>query len=178
MDRTGQDIVVMLLKQMGAVSIKTMPAKITIAKFELDDDFKLTYVFEARRGEGTYLNRVAPYPMLLGQFFGEQDIVDYIAKDIDKFKRAKSSSKFDLFLAMENDMHELNRKMEQLFLNMKTPRADLEKIDHQLKEADRTMDHIAEHSELIGMVEEAGEDKESAGNDASRAAGAADQSSK
>ena len=33
MDRTGNDIAVMMLKQMGAFSIKTSPAKVTIVKF-------------------------------------------------------------------------------------------------------------------------------------------------
>lgn len=37
MDRTSNDIAVMMLKQMGAFSIKTSPAKVTIVKFLIQD---------------------------------------------------------------------------------------------------------------------------------------------
>ena len=77
MDWTINDIINMMLKQLGATSVKTVHANITVAKFEIED-YKMSYMYEAREDGSIYLSRVSPYPLLLGRFFGEQDVIDYI----------------------------------------------------------------------------------------------------
>lgn len=158
MDRTGNDIVVMMLKQMGAFSIKTTPAKVTIVKFLVEDEenldehpersLKLTYVFEARDGESTYLSRVAPYPMVLGLFFGEQDVIDYIRKDLARFKRACTSSRFGNFLRLAEDMSHFNRELEHLFLERKTSDESIQYLDTNVKKLQEALDQIKEDSPL------------------------------
>lgn len=158
MDRTGNDIVVMMLKQMGAFSIKTTPAKVTIVKFLVEDEenldehpersLKLTYVFEARDGESTYLSRVAPYPMVLGLFFGEQDVIDYIRKDLARFKRACTSSQFGNFLRLAEDMSHFNRELEHLFLERKTSDESIQYLDANVKKLQEALDQIKGDSPL------------------------------
>lgn len=158
MDRTGNDIVVMMLKQMGAFSIKTTPAKVTIVKFLVEDEenldehpersLKLTYVFEARDGESTYLSRVAPYPMVLGLFFGEQDVIDYIRKDLARFKRACTSSQFGSFLRLAEDMSHFNRELEHLFLERKTSDESIQYLDANVKKLQEALDQIKDDSPL------------------------------
>ena len=46
MENVSNDIVNMMLKQLGATSVKTTPTKITVVKFDISQDFRLTYLFE------------------------------------------------------------------------------------------------------------------------------------
>lgn len=158
MDRTGNDIAVMMLKQMGAFSIKTSPAKVTIVKFLIQDEehltghpersLKLTYVFEARDGESTYLSRVAPYPMVLGLFFDEQDVLDYIGKDLAKFRRACTNSQFGKFISLSEDISHFNRELEHLFLERRTSDESIQYLDSNVNKLQEALDQIKEESPL------------------------------
>ena len=130
----------------------------TIAKFLVEDEanldehpersLKLTYVFEARDEESTYLSRVAPYPMVLGLFFGEQDVIDYIQKDLARFKRACTSSQFGSFLRLAEDMSHFNRELEHLFLERKTSDESIQYLDTNVKKLQDALDQIKEDSPL------------------------------
>ena len=65
----SDDMINIMLRQMGAISIKTSPAYINIAKFEIGD-LKLTYMYEVR-DEDIYLQRVSPYPLMIGKIYNE-----------------------------------------------------------------------------------------------------------
>ena len=149
MENVTTDIINMMLKQLGADSVKTTPAKITIVKFDIAHDFRLTYLFEVHRDEFTYLQRVAPYPMMLGKFYGEQDIVDYIEKDYKKFCRAYGSSNFEKFLELASDLTMLDRKIEDLFLTRKVPKEALEELDEEMKKIHITLQEITERGPLL-----------------------------
>ena len=143
MDYTVNDIINMMLKQLGAMSLKTVHANITVAKFEIED-YKMSYMYEAREDGSIYLSRVSPYPLLLGRFFGEQDVIDYIKNDLEKFKRAQSSHKFEDYLKFVNELAKSSRQIEQLFLNnhvdadnMKDLLDDLRKVRQDLAEAEK-----------------------------------------
>ena len=45
MDWTTNDIINMMLKQLGATSVKTVHANITVAKFEIED-YKMSYMYD------------------------------------------------------------------------------------------------------------------------------------
>ena len=57
----SDDMINLVLRQMGAVSIKTSPAYISIAKFEIGN-LRLTYMYEVKE-EDIYLQRISPYPI-------------------------------------------------------------------------------------------------------------------
>lgn len=143
MDRVGQDIMTMMLKQLGAESIKISPAKITVVKFAIGDDLRITYMIEAREEQGSYVSRVAPYPMVLGRFFGEEDIIAYISSDLEKFRHVHESSRFPLYLEMIGNLNTLNRRIEQLFLNYFTPKCGLEAIDKGIQAANESIDRLS-----------------------------------
>ena len=69
-NRISDDMVNIMLRQMGAKSIKTSPAHINIAKFDLGEDLKITYMYEVKEEE-IYLQRVSPYPMMIGKIYNE-----------------------------------------------------------------------------------------------------------
>lgn len=149
MENVSNDIVNMMLKQLGATSVKTTPAKITVVKFDISQDFRLTYLFEVHKDDCTYLQRVAPYPMMLGKFYAEQDIVDYIEKDYKKFCRAYGGSNFEKYLELVNDLTMFDRKMEELFLTRKVPSAALEELDKEMKDIHATLAEITEKEPLL-----------------------------
>ena len=91
----SDDMINVMLRQMGAVSIKTSPAYINIAKFEIGD-LRVTYMYEAKE-EDIYLQRVSPYPMMIGKIYNEQQVVEIIAADLRKFRNAYNSSNFSKF---------------------------------------------------------------------------------
>lgn len=158
MENVANDIVNMMLKQLGATSVKTTPAKITVVKFEIGHDFRLSYLFEVHKDECTYLQRVAPYPMMLGKFYAEQDIVDYIEKDYRKFCRAYGSSKFDKYLELVNDLTMFDRKMEELFLTRRVPSEALEELDSEMKNIHATLAEITEREPLLPKEDDAKQD--------------------
>ena len=94
----SDDMINLVLRQMGAVSIKTSPAYINIAKFEIGN-LRLTYMYEVKE-EDIYLQRISPYPMMIGKIYNEQQVVEIIANDLKKFKNAYSSSNFSKFISI------------------------------------------------------------------------------
>lgn len=150
MDWTTNDIINMMLKQLGSTSVKTVHANITVAKFEIED-YKMSYMYEAREDGSIYLSRVSPYPLLLGRFFGEQDVIDYIRNDLEKFRRAQNSHKFEDYLAFVNEITKASRQLEQLFLNnhvdaesLKNLLDDIDKVKSDLVEAEKSSTRLDE----------------------------------
>ena len=86
------DVINVALRQMGATSIKEVRNGILyIAKFELSDDLRVTYVFDVTKRNKYFLQRVEPYPMSHGDFDGADEVIDFIRRDISKFQSAKNS---------------------------------------------------------------------------------------
>ena len=67
-NRVSDDMINVMLRQMGAASIKTTPAHINVAKFLIGDDLRLTYMYEVKEEE-IYLQRISPYPMMIGKIY-------------------------------------------------------------------------------------------------------------
>ena len=67
-NKISDDMINIMLRQMGADSIKTTPAHINIAKFFIGEDLRITYMYEVKEEE-VYLQRVNPYPMMIGKIY-------------------------------------------------------------------------------------------------------------
>lgn len=131
-DTISDDLVNIQLRQMGAVSIKTTPAYINIAKFEIGPDMKVTYLYELKENE-IYLQRVSPYPMMIGKLYNEQQVIDIIETDLKKFKAAYISSNFPTFLETAKNVFNINKELEALFLHHNVEKEGLERIESELK---------------------------------------------
>ncbi|NLD10833.1 hypothetical protein [Aminicella lysinilytica] len=143
-----------VLKQMGAVSIKVKPCYINIAKFELDtpNDSKkveVFYLYEMKENDDIYLQRLEPYPMLMGKPSNENELIKVIRADIDKFKSALTSTNFCKFLDLQGLYANVNKSMEELLLSPKTVRTeDLLKIESDLKAIGEDMAKMSENAKL------------------------------
>ena len=143
----SDDMINVMLRQMGAVSIKTTPAYISIAKFEIGD-IRLTYMYEVK-DENIYLQRVDPYPMMIGKIYNDQQVVEIIAADLERFRNAYNSSNFSRFLHIAGDMSSVNMEIENLFMRHNVSKADLEKIDSMMEEIHGKLNEMKETSPLI-----------------------------
>ncbi len=130
-DTISDDMVNILLRQMGAVSVKTAPAYINIAKFEISADLKVTYLYEIKETE-IYLQRVSPYPMMIGKLYNEQQVVDFISMDLKKFKSAYGSSNFSQFVEAERSIHSMNMELENLFMFHNVDGEELARINKEV----------------------------------------------
>ena len=96
-----------------------------------------------------YLRRVNPYPMLLGKFYGETDVVDFIRRDITKFKNASKSDKFKQFIELTDNLTQFNREIEQLFLNRNVPTAAFEEFSEEMERIRETIEQIARECPML-----------------------------
>nr|WP_297967837.1 hypothetical protein [uncultured Mogibacterium sp.] len=148
-DKVASDMIDMMMKQLGATSIKNMPAHINVYEFEVNGQLAIKYMLDLRRDHAMYLRRVNPYPMLLGKFYGETDVVEFIRRDISKFKNASKTDKFSKFLELADNLTQFNREIEQLFLNRKVPTAAFEEFSEEMEHIRATIEQIARDCPML-----------------------------
>lgn len=148
-DRVTSDMINMMVKQLGATNVKNMPAHINIYEFAINDELTIKYMLDLRRDHAMYLRRANPYPMLLGKFYGETDVVEFIKRDISKFQNASKTDKFSKFLELADNLTQFNREIEQLFLNRKVPTAAFEEFSEEMERVRTTIEQIAHDCPML-----------------------------
>lgn len=144
------DIINVSLRQIGATSIKEVRNGILyIAKFDLADDLCVTYVFNVTKRDKYYLQRVAPYPISYGDFEGAGEVVEFIRRDIRKFRNAMQSHNFPKFLETANDMGRLSHAVELLFLERNVSAEDMDALRRSLAASVETIRAIRERSPKV-----------------------------
>ena len=144
------DVINVALRQMGATSIKEVRNGILyIAKFELSNDLCVTYVFNVTKRDKYYLQRVSPYPISHGDFDGAQEVVDFIRKDIKKFRNAQKSHNFPKFLDTANEMVVLSHAVELLFLERNVSAEDLDSLHACLQTCIEKIREIHDHAPKV-----------------------------
>ena len=144
-EKFSDDMVNVMLRQLGATSLKTSPAYINIAKFEIAANMKVTYLYEMKEDE-IYLQRVSPYPMMIGKLYNEQQIVDFIKADLQKFKEASCSSNFSAYIGGAKSVQSLIMELENLFMSHNVGKEDLQKINENLEQLHELVDQVAQNS--------------------------------
>ncbi|MEA4921864.1 MAG: hypothetical protein VB031_00705 [Eubacteriaceae bacterium] len=145
----SDEMINMVLRQMGAASIKTTPGHINIAKFPITPEMIITYMYDIEDAEGIYLQRIEPYPKRIGKLYSEQDLINIISGDLRKFKAAAKSSNYDKFIKVAGNVLSFDREIENLFLMHNVAGADLEKLDEKIDEIHMLIKEVAERSELM-----------------------------
>jgi hypothetical protein len=148
-DKVSSDMITMMAKQMGAVSVKSNPAHINIYRFQIAENLTLVYKVDLRRGKSIYLHRTAPYPMMLGKFYGESEVIEYMHRDLLKFRNAYRSSKFGHYLDLAVDLTSMNSQIEQLFMNRNVPESGLEALSKEFKRMRETIQEVEAQSPLL-----------------------------
>ncbi len=137
-----------MLRQAGAVSIKTSPAHINIAKFVIGEEVRLTYMYEVKEEE-IYLQRISPYPMMIGKIYNEQQVVDIIKLDLQKFQSAYNSTNFNKFIELASYVTTFNKDIENLFMTHNVPREKLEQIEEEMTKLHQLIEDATENTPLL-----------------------------
>lgn len=145
----SDEMINMILRQMGAVSIKTTPGNINIVKFQVAPQMKVSYMYDVEDEEGIYLQRIEPYPKRIGKLYSEQDLISIISGDLGKFKCAANSSNFAKFLNVAGNVLSFDREIENLFLIRNVAGDDLDKLDKAIDEIYEMIKEISERSPLL-----------------------------
>lgn len=147
-NKVSDDMINVMLRQAGAVSIKTSPAHINIAKFVIGENFRITYMYEVKEEE-IYLQRVSPYPMMIAKIYNEQQVVDIIKLDLKKFESAYDSSNFSKFIEVANYVATFDKDIENLFMTHNVPREKLEKIEAEMLKLHQLIEEATNESPIL-----------------------------
>ncbi len=130
----SNDYINMYLKQMGAESISRINSYMNIVKFRLFNDVTVSYVFNITKHNKYYLQRMEPYAMTRGKFSTSNELIDFIASDIAKFRNASRSSNFDRFVKLAQDDNSALSLIEQLFLTRNVDPQTLDDLTGDIEE--------------------------------------------
>lgn len=136
------DLIEVSLRQLGATKVKEISSVMYLVEFALTETLMISYIYNITHKDKYYLQRVEPYPIPKGKFADEQEIVEYITKDIHKFQNATHSSNFQTFLDVTDKVSTITDRMEELFLNHNVHGDDLILLDDQLDALISGMDTV------------------------------------
>ncbi|MGE4549508.1 MAG: hypothetical protein AB7C89_08175, partial [Intestinibacillus sp.] len=136
------DLIGVVLRQLGASSIREISSIMHIVNFDLGDGTEVSYVFNITKNSRYFLQRMRPYPLPQGKFGDVQEIIEFITKDIAAFRNAHNSSNFNKFVHVTDKMSQLMVKMEDLFLHYNISGAELESFHQQLEALVRAADTL------------------------------------
>lgn len=148
-ETTSDEMVNMMMRQFGANSIKTFPAHVNIVKFDIGPDLRVSYIYEIKEEAGIFLQRVSPCPMVIGKIYNEQDVINIIQEDLNKFRAAYESSKFSTFINLATSSISLEKEIENLFLQHRVSKENLEMLDQQLDKTHRLILSMLKESEEL-----------------------------
>ncbi len=135
-----QDNIDMLLTQMGA-DVKSIHGLICYVRFKINDT-EIFYVYNINAKDQYYLQKVLPYPVGAGVFTKTSEIVNYIKEDIEYYKKASKSSKFNDFVNINMQLHNTIHNMEETYLKYNVPHDKMDKVVSKINEVNHILDDV------------------------------------
>ncbi len=147
------DMLHLNLKQLGATQIQSGTSRVSVFKFEINQELTVSYFCYIKDEEKIYLQRIEPYPVRNYRFETVENIVSFISKDVEQFRNASKSSNFNLFLEIIHTNYEVRRELEELFLLHNVAHDELEEA---LTKEQAVLDNIknTEHATLQNALGE------------------------
>lgn len=137
----------MQLLQLGA-KVDQINSMLCYVSFDVAGT-KVSYVYNVNRKDKYFLERVTPYPMHAGVYDTEEDVVKTISVDIEQFRMANVSHVFDLFVQINQDLHHVAQRFEDLFLYYNVPHPYLDAIMAKSAEMQSLIDEAKAKSERV-----------------------------
>ena len=151
---TTADILLISLKQLGATKIKQTNSKLYQISFKLSDTLEVTYIYNINTKNQYFLQRVRPYPLPKGLFNEHDEIIDFIRRDISKFKNAAHSSNFNAFIDVTHTISRIFDDMETLFLNYNVPKENIHQLHHALLSMENLLNQVKSKSTHVVLKED------------------------
>lgn len=142
------DTIEMRLRYLGATDIQKVQGTLYFVEFK-QDTHSVSYAYNVNAKNKYFLQRIKPYPIPEGIFSDEQQVVEFIKKDLNKFRNAKLSRNFEDFIELTNTLTAAAQDMERFFLNYNV---DKECLDYLLKDLNgirSTIEQAKKRSEHI-----------------------------
>ena len=151
------DSMEILLRQLGAKKITKCSGNLYFIKFVLDNNFKVLYTYNINDKNKYFLQRVEPYPIPQGTFSSEIKVVDFIKKDLRKFKQGLKSEHFDHFLEATSSANKFIQELDDYYLNYQFNEDVLEdsitdsliKINKDIEELNKKIIELKNNSKKI-----------------------------
>ena len=96
-------------------------------------DLTVTYVFDVTKHDKYYIQRIAPYPISHGDFASAEEVIEFVRRDITKFRNAMQSHNFPKFLDTANSMVMFTHAIELLFLERNIPESDMDTLRQSIE---------------------------------------------
>ncbi|MEG0855982.1 MAG: hypothetical protein RSG52_05845 [Terrisporobacter sp.] len=145
---THGDSIEMLLRQIGATSITRVRGYLYFIKFQMDD-LEITYTYNINHKDQFFLQRINPYPLGKGIFKDEFEIVEFIKKDLKKFRAAHELIDFDKFLEINTKINNLINSTENLFLNYDVRDIDISELENILEDYEKIIESRKSKSKKV-----------------------------
>lgn len=142
-----QDNIDMLLTQMGA-SVKSIHGLVCFVRFNINDT-EIFYVYNINAKDQYYLQKVLPYPVGAGVFTKPSEIIEYIKKDINYYRKASKSSIFNDFISVNLELHHAIHKMEETFMNYNIPHEKMNEIVNRIEQLGQLINEVQETSKSL-----------------------------
>lgn len=137
----------MKLQQMGA-KVNVINSTLCYVRFDLSG-FILEYVYNVNSKGNYFLERIKPYPLAIDQFESEQDVVELIKKDVEKFRNALNCHHIGSFITIARDISQTFRTFEDTFLNYNIPGEKVQKIHKKIQALALEIEIIKDNAQQI-----------------------------
>lgn len=153
-DSVSGDSIEILLRQLGASKIQKVQGNLYFIKFILDDGFEVMYTYNINAKNQYFLQRIMPYPIPQGAFSNQIKLVDFIKKDIEKFKKGIKSKYFNEYLETTAHAYKFIQQLDDFYLNYKVEEDSLvsdslSQINIAIDNLNRRLDSLINHSKKI-----------------------------
>ncbi|WP_331474757.1 hypothetical protein [Intestinibacter sp.] len=148
------DSIEILLRQLGADKIQKVQGDLYFIKFILEDDLEVMYTYNINAKNQYFLQRIMPYPIPQGAFSNQIKLVDFIKKDIEKFKKGIKSKYFNEYLETTAHAYKFIQQLDDFYLNYKVEEDSLvsdslSQINIAIDNLNRRLDSLINHSKKI-----------------------------
>ena len=136
------ELINVALRQLGATRIvETRNGIMYKVEFKLSDDLTVTYVFDVTKHDKYYIQRIAPYPISHGDFASADEVIEFVRRDITKFRNAMQSHNFPKFLETAHAMVRFTHAVELMFLERNIPEEDMDAVRRSIE---NSLDQVRE----------------------------------
>lgn len=132
-----RDKLTMELHQMGA-TVKSLHGIVCYISF-MTFNTKITYLYNINKDNEYFLQRISPYPLSVGAFKTESDIVKFIKEDIRKFECTSSHNCFKRFIDLNLSFQKALDDMENLFISSDMTEEYFEIMEYAVKNFNNTL---------------------------------------
>lgn len=132
-----QDKLAMELHQLGA-TVKSLHGIVCYISFMIDNT-KITYLYNINKDNQYFLQRISPYPLSVGAFNTEGDIVKFIKDDIKKFECTSSHHCFQRFINLNLSFQKALDDMEHLFIRCDMSEESFQMMEDAVKNFNNTL---------------------------------------